>query len=599
MVSPLGKILCLFQALCIYFVDSSQWYQKQPRTHAFLAKDTVFRGGGGTARVSKSDGRGKVDTHDEDTEHVFALLARAVRNRWNAGDTTSSDSKRKNDSSSKSSTSSTSSPPSIPDLVKAFESLSQAQRTFKGLDGVAHEAYQRTHKHEGVKVEVSGRASRVVARTSVVASALGACELCELVLYPSICLLQDGTGNTSDDGTLANREVVFNETMKVDASGDCPSFSLSVLVLYEPSYRGGSGVNYGDVQEMMDRSNSSSTKMNKRNQIQGRLLIAIGVPQSSSLSSDAQVVEDAFDLLSQPPSHVRLKQGRSSSATMEAASVQPSLHAASSVMLERIESVLRQYNQSAIHMVGYSLGGGVACIAATILDGRLPLKKSVSKKQQQTRNRKKTKKSKASGSSIEKEEVEVKKEENQTVPVLPLQGLGRSRTSAVAIGAPPSISSNVQTDFIVSILHGDDFVGRATSESLDRFLERTRKALHKGFLSSRLNRMSDTLSLATSNLKSYAHGSEGEEARLSVPGQAYLVRPRRLGGVCSIHEFGNQLKGGREAIRASVLWQLNEILLSKSMWKHHQLEAYIQSLDLVRIRGLEDSEDDVDGDDED
>jgi len=153
------------------------------------------------------------------------------------------------------------------------------------------------------------------------------------------------------------------------------------------------------------------------------------------------------------------------------------------------------------------------------------------------------------------------------------------------------MSSNVQTDFVVSIMHGDDFVGRSTSESLQRFFERTKKGLKRGFLGGQLGRMSDTLSLATSNLKSYAHGSEGEEARLATPGRAYLIRPRRLGGVCSIHEIGSQLKGGREAIRASVLWQLNDILLSKSLWKHHHLNSYINGLDRVHIRGIDNGED--------
>ena len=89
-----------------------------------------------------------------------------------------------------------------------------------------------------------------------------------------------------------------------------------------------------------------------------------------------------------------------------------------------------------------------------------------------------------------------------------------------------------------------------------------------------------------SSLKTHAHGSEGEEARLVVPGQAFLVRPRRLGGVCSMHEIGST-KGGREALRAAVFWQLHDVLLSRSLWKHHQLESYIHGLDRVQLRGFE------------
>lgn len=87
-------------------------------------------------------------------------------------------------------------------------------------------------------------------------------------------------------------------------------------------------------------------------------------------------------------------------------------------------------------------------------------------------------------------------------------------------------------------------------------------------------------------MKSHARGSEGEEGRLVVPGQAFLIRPRRLGGVCSMHEVGG-LKGGREALRAAVLWQLNDVLLSNSLWKHHQLADYINGLDKVHLRGAE------------
>jgi len=101
-----------------------------------------------------------------------------------------------------------------------------------------------------------------------------------------------------------------------------------------------------------------------------------------------------------------------------------------------------------------------------------------------------------------------------------------------------------------------------------------------------------------SSLKSHAHGSEGEEARLSIPGKAYLVRPRRLGGASSMHEVGASGSGSsgggtREALRAAVLWQLNDVLLSRSMWVHHDLKAYINGLDRVQLRGfVEDGEKD-------
>ena len=64
-----------------------------------------------------------------------------------------------------------------------------------------------------------------------------------------------------------------------------------------------------------------------------------------------------------------------------------------------------------------------------------------------------------------------------------------------------------------------------------------------------------------------------------------------------MHELGDR-KGGREALRASVLWQLHDPLLRKSMWTHHQLGSYIHGLDRILLRGLEEddgADDDVDG----
>ena len=474
------------------------------------------------------------DKHDED---IFHLLAQCVQNRL-----VDEDNERIS--------------PEIRELQKAFKSMAKAQKTFKGLDGAAHEAYQRTHKNDKIEVGVSGRATRTAARTTAVSSSLGACELIELVQKPYL-----NTPSTQTSQSLNNvteRVVLFNETIPLSSKKSVP---LNVVVFYESNYQGGVGVDYGSIRDISNTTTSINRKIN------GRLLVAVSLPkQSESMNS-------VLDLLTMPPTHVRLFQGR----VDEAASVQPALYRASSTLLQQLEPILREYNRSAIHFVGHSLGGGVACLASAILDGRLPI---YGEKKKGTKN-------KSPNPNLSNDDATPEHNPTTTATIEPLQGLGRGRTSAVAIGAPPSMSSNVQTDFIVSIMHGDDFVGRATSESLERFFTRTRKAVKKGFLGGQLNRMGDTLSLATSSIKSYAHGSEGEEARLSIPGRAYLIRPRRLGGVCSIHEIGNQLKGGREAIRASVLWQLNDILLSKSLWKHHLLESYIQGLDKVHLRVVE------------
>jgi len=89
----------------------------------------------------------------------------------------------------------------------------------------------------------------------------------------------------------------------------------------------------------------------------------------------------------------------------------------------------------------------------------------------------------------------------------------------------------------------------------------------------------------------HAHGSEGEEARLSIPGKVFLIRPRRLGGASSIHEIRGSGSGGREALRAAILWQLNDVLLSKSLWTHHSLVSYIRGLDKVELREFQMTDD--------
>jgi hypothetical protein len=240
-----------------------------------------------------------------------------------------------------------------------------------------------------------------------------------------------------------------------------------------------------------------------------------------------------------------------------------------------LEPLLQKYNSSdmAIHFIGRSLAGGVASLAATILDGSLPLPSNVKK----IKNRK-------SRDVIDADKVMASS--NSTV----LEGFGRGRSSAMVLGVPPCLSGNVKAAFVKSIIYGDDIVCRITHDTLERLMARTKNALKGGVLGQQLGWMADTVSLTVSSMSRHAQGSEGEEERLSVPGQAFLIRPRRFGGTCSMHEVGGQ-KGGREALRAAVLWQLNDILLSASLWKHHQLNSYIHGLDRVQLRGVDDEED--------
>jgi hypothetical protein len=433
-------------------------------------------------------------------------------------------------------------------LTKTLERMAAAQQTFKGLDGAAHEAYQRTRSGEDIDTSVSGRAQRSASRLAATAEGLLACELVEMVEDPCV---------VSEEG-LARREVVLNLTLS-ESNVKLGKSNVAVLILYEPSYDGGAGLDHGTILSLAESSPRGGDP-------KGRLLVVLGDTVSDDLV-------ELLTILNQKPKRIKLSSGL---VTDEVASVQPTLYKAAGDLLKEVEPHLRKYNTTAIHFVGRSLAGGVASLAATMIDGTLPLPKSKQEK-------KKKSKLKEPMELVE----DLRKEVNATAEpeILPLSGLGRARSSALTLGAPPCLSSNVLAAFCTSFLYGDDVVVRVTSDSIDRLCDRIQRNLKGGFVGRKIGWMSDTISLTVSSLQSHAHGSEGEEANLSVPGRAYLVRPRRLGGLCSIHEVGNLNKGGREAFRANLFWQLQDVLLSKSMWRHHKLESYIRGLDRVQLRG--------------
>ena len=480
--------------------------------------------------------------------------------------------------------------PDLERITSAFHALARAQQAFKGLDGAAHEAYQRTHSSTssssssssseidtaaGLDGSVAGRATRSAARAGAVADGLGACELCELVEFPQT--FRDATTAVDvveNDGPLVGRTVLLNQTNAV-ALGD--TASLDVLLLFEPNYQGGAGLEHGGVAPV------EALPISKR--AQGRLVVVLG---DSACRSLAETVE----LLLPTPLHVRLGDA-GGAALSEAASVPPILYRAAASLLHLLEEPLRVHNASAVHFVGRSLAGGVASLAATMFHGSLVLPKN--KKAKKVRIPAKS--LPTTGTVLRNATNAINSTSAAPAPApVPLQGLGAGRTSALTLGAPPCLSPNVPADFVTSLVYGDDLVCRASHDALQRLLERTHKGIRtggNGWVSSvgrPVGWVTDALSMAAFNLKSHARGSEGEEARLAVPGRAYLVHPRRRGGGGgSIHEIGGQLKGGREALRAAVLWQLNDILLSKSMWKHHQLESYIHGLDKVHLRGLDEA----------
>jgi hypothetical protein len=464
--------------------------------------------------------RGGASSPSTKSTQVYSLLAQALQDKFEDGD-------------------------SAETLINAMSRLASAQQAFKGLDGAAHEAYQRTHAGDDISTSVAGRAQRSAARMGATTEALLACELVEAAQNPSL----------ANNETFVNRKVLFNVTGD-NGTVALANTKMTVLVLYEELYSGGAGLEHGTIDHL-------TTGQPRRPR--GRLLVVLG----DDLSHD---MVNILKVLDQKPQRIKLSSGL---VTNEMASVQPSLYKTAGSLLTALEPLLRTYNTSSVHFVGRSLSGGVASLAATILDGTLPLPKSGKGK----RSKKKTETN---------DHEESRGFNNETDVLEPLNGLGRGRSSALTLGAPPCLSGNVVAAYCTSILYGDDVVCRTTPDSIERLCKRIYKHIHSGIVGRNLGFMTDTLSLTVSSLKSHAHGSEGEEIKLTVPGRSFLIRPRRLGGICSIHEVGNLNKGGREALRAGLLWQLHDVLLSTSMWKHHQLESYIHGLDRVQLRGVED-----------
>mmetsp|Transcript_25909 Transcript_25909/g.39803 ORF Transcript_25909/g.39803 Transcript_25909/m.39803 type:complete len:556 (-) Transcript_25909:1243-2910(-) len=501
----------------------------------------TFRGGSTSAFNSKS--KFKENTNNS---NAFRLLALALKDRLAVAEGEDR------------------SAPQVKDIEKALSSLSSSQGALKSLDGTAYEAYQRTHKNtESVDVSVSGRAGRSAARAGCTADALLTAELCELI--DKVELLDEEKINDVN-ATLYGRELLINTTT-VNAGG----MNLTLLVLYEPMYCGGAGLDHGGINDLQRTSSSDDRETPPR----GRLLVIVG----DALSSD---LPRAISLLDEAPLLVGLSTGL---VANEVVSVQEKLYKAAGDILEALRPTLQSYNSTdmAVHFVGRSLAGGVASLAATILDGSLPMPgKSANKKRRRKKRQRDS--SKTSNREGESDEASGKNETN-----IVLEGFGQGRCSAVSLGGPPCLSSNLKASFVTSIIYGDDVICRTTRESIDRLCQRTRKVLKGGILGRQLGWMTDAVSLTVSSLKDHAHGSEGEEARLAVPGQVYLVRPRKLGGKSSMHEVGG-LKGGREALRAAVLWQLHDVLLSKSMWRHHSLDSYIHGLDRVQLRGFDDGD---------
>lgn len=542
------------------------------------------RGGGGISTVKKRTG-------DDD---AFYLLGDAIQS-----------SLHRLISSSTSTPTTTHEPASLECIAQSLALLSKSQSTLKSIDGASHEFYQRSHSLEtSTRTELKGRAARSAGRTGCCADALFACELLDLIADPPPDRHQNAA---ADDGVISNgatgderrmeptvmdlgggREVLLNVTLST------ASIPLEVLVLYEAEYAGGGGIHHGGIDGLL----SSPVSQHPR----GRILIVVQDGHEADLKQTLKQLDHA-------PEFVDLEEG----LAQEVACINGILWRCAEELLAALEPILRHRGNAtaalktegddgteqkemtlpAVHFVARSLAGGVVSLAAAMLNGGIPMPPVTRRKrkgQAHSRKAKGRKKYKADHQDddddrkVTSKEFFQKGEDREKSKInSSLHGFAKGRTSAVVIGAPPSLSSNVEAPFITSVIHGDDVVCRTTKDSLDKLRKRTIKAIKKNIFMKRLPPMADCMNLLVSGIQTHAHGSEGEEARLSLAGTVYLVRPRRIsGGVSSMHEIG--AAGGREALRAAVLWSLRDVLLSKSLWAHHSLEAYIAGLDKVQLR---------------
>jgi hypothetical protein len=334
-------------------------------------------------------------------------------------------------------------------IAKALKSLSTAQNALKGLDGAAHEAYQRFQKsstaaEESDLTSVSGRARRVATRLTTTSEGLFAAELCELMEAK-----EDLQSYMNDNSTLADKTVLLQD-LKVTMSKD---LKVNILVLWEPSYCGGAGIEHGSMQDLIGESHNN----------RGRILVIVRDPVSENLKG-------VMDMLDATPLALQIQAGL---VAREIASVQPILYRTAGRILKSLEPILlgdQFVNKTdiAFHFVGRSLAGGIASLAAIILDGSLPMPKLKEKKTYVESN-------------------------SQIFPTL--DGYGRGRTSATVLGPPPCLSANVKAFFVRSIIYGDDIVCRTSQGSILRLCERVERALSKGVIGRRVGWMSDVVTL--------------------------------------------------------------------------------------------------------
>lgn len=172
-------------------------------------------------------------------------------------------------------------------------------------------------------------------------------------------------------------------------------------------------------------------------------------------------------------------------------------------------------------------------------------------------------------------------EDSRVNPVPALNGAFKDRMKAVLVAPPPCISRSIVSQSIISLLCGDDVVPRAAPDAIMRLRRRVLKALQSGAgkggfsglgYTASAGFLKDLKAVTGKSVKTYTSG-EHDLSSLRVPGRVFYLKARS-------HKQGASLQRVmRGNWREDMLWQLNEVLLSDRMLRHHELDYHIKTLD--------------------
>jgi hypothetical protein len=215
-----------------------------------------------------------------------------------------------------------------------------------------------------------------------------------------------------------------------------------------------------------------------------------------------------------------------------------------------------------VHTCGHSFAGAVAAAVAGVLDGALTIQQ-----QQQQHS------AENNDSASEQQQL--------TAAVAAAAGSAKGRVTCVTLGCPPCLSRAVRLPFVTSFVLGDDMVPRVSGKSLRRLKNRLLQVVPKknsGFFGHSLalgtSLFTDVAGVAVQSVRQ-SNTADADEQSVTVPGRVWFLKPRRL------HGGATMVRVRQGALRDDMLWQMHDIMLTKSMLSHHRLERYIGTLDRV------------------